>query len=126
MHLVPFAQCLGMVFEARGHTGQRHFSVGLHPVGLITRNDLADDVADHVFTPEASEPLERLIDLQEPIIHRNPSLVADDLVEGETLVHIGEKCPITVFTLPQGLFGAELRQGDREIVGEPFPARNHI
>ena len=82
---VPAAQRACFHLELPRLTTSRHLAVDPVPVHLMTRLQAAHPLAAGVLEPGVAR--ERLVDLDEPVVHGDIRVIEDDLDEAEPRIH---------------------------------------
>jgi hypothetical protein len=107
VHVEPAAHRLRAVLEAHRLAGERHVPVGLHPVRLERRHELARRAPDGRGEPGLL--LERRVGLEPAVVHRPAGRVEDHLHDAEPLVDRREERAVALLALAQrGLLRAAL------------------
>src|SRR5687767_3124220 len=94
----PAAHRLGAVLEADRLAGLRHPSIRVDPVLLERGDELPRRATDGIS--EARLPREDGIRLEEPIVHRTPSIVEQHLDDAEPFIKCIEERPVARVALP--------------------------
>ena len=81
----------GREHERRRLLSQGDVAVSDDPLGFDVGDDLADRATQDVFGAKTCLELEGWIHLDEAVVDRLASVIHDDLVQGETLMHLVEK-----------------------------------
>ena len=84
-----------------GMAGQRHGAESLDPHLLYGGENLAYGPADEGFPFQAGLHLERFVDFKETVIDRFAARVADHLVQGEAVQHLGEEGPVLLLAFQE-------------------------
>ena len=105
-HVEPAAQRRDQLLEARRLAGVDDARELAQPHRIHVRRPLAHGPADHVFARAAGLALVRAIELEDLVVDRAPAGVANDLRDGEALVHHLEQRVIERLALAQRRLGA--------------------
>jgi len=103
--LEPLPERAADLVEADRTAAERHVAVGLDPFGLDVLDHLLDGPADRRGL-QSGEREERGVGVEEPVVDRAAAVVADDLVQGETLAHRREQRAVPLLAVAQRLLDA--------------------